>query len=343
MKSTFFRILSIDGGGIRAIIPCQILAILEEKLKEKSGRPETRLNDYFDLIAGSGSGGIMACAYLSPLKPQNRTARFSASQITDLFLKYGKNIFEETFDHKLLSMGGLMDEKYSSYGIEKLLKEYFEDLQLSHLLKPCLIPAYDISRRTAHFFTQHTADKSAEDFYVRDIARATSASPTYFECKKVQSLSGVSYPMIDGGIFANNPAVCAYAEARKLYTPESSATNGFMATNTLMLSLGTGKSKMHYEFDDAKNWGLTSWARPLIDMTASASSEIVDYQMKELFAAAGVPQHYLRIDPKLTIDVQPEMDNASVDNTQALKELGLYAAEQMEDSLDALVALLVSE
>ncbi|MCU0352467.1 MAG: patatin-like phospholipase family protein [Cytophagales bacterium] len=338
----YVRILSIDGGGIRSIIPGQILCVLEEKLKAKTGRSETRLVDYFDLIAGSGSGGIMACAYLSPIKPQNQTARFSAVQVADIFLRYGKKIYEETFDHKLLSVGGLIDEKYSSYGMEKLLKEYFDDLQLSHLLKPCLVPAYDITRRQAHFFTQHTALRPSEDFLVRDIARATTASPTYFECKRVQSLSGVSYPMIDGGVFANNPALCAYAEARKIYAHPGKPDKGVTANGMVVLSLGTGKSKLHYEFDEAKNWGVASWSRPLIDIMASSSSEVVDYQLSEIFSAVDVPSQYLRIDTKLGIDVDPAMDKASVDNMQALKELGQYVAEEVDDQLTALVDLLTA-
>lgn len=339
----FVRILSIDGGGIRSIIPGQILAILEEKLKAKTGRSETRLVDYFDLIAGSGSGGIMACAYLSPIKPQNTTARFSAPQVADIFLRFGKKIFEETFDHKLLSVGGLIDEKYSSYGLEKLLKEYFDDLHLSHLLKPCLVPTYDITRREVHFFTQHTATKPSEDFFVRDIARATAASPTYFECKRVQSLSGVSYAMIDGGIFANNPTLCAYAEARKLFSHPENEEKGVTANGMVIFSLGTGKSKLHYEFDDAKNWGLASWSRPLIDITASASADVVDYQLREIFGVVEVAGQYLRINPELGIDINAEMDNASVNNVQALKELGQYIAEEMDGKLNNLVDLLVAE
>lgn len=339
----FVRILSIDGGGIRSIIPGQILAILEEKLKIKTGRSESRLIDYFDLVAGSGSGGIMACAYLSPIKPQNQTTRFSAPQVADIFLRYGKKIFEETFDHKLLSVGGLIDEKYSSYGLEKLLKEYFDELQLSHLLKPCLIPTYDITRREPHFFTQHTALKPSEDFLVRDIARASAASPTFFECKRVQSLSGVSYPLIDGGIFAANPALCAYAEARKVYSHPGNPGKGVTANGMVVLSLGTGKSKLHYEFDDAKNWGLASWSRPLIDIAATASADVVDYQLSEIFSAVDVTGQYLRINPKLGIDINPEMDNASVGNIQALKELGQYVAEEVDAQLNALVELLVAE
>lgn len=339
----FFRILSIDGGGIRGIIPGQILVVLENKLKERTRNPESRLVDYFDLIAGSGTGGIMACAYLSPVKPQLRMPRFSAAQVVEIYLRFGARVFDDTLDHRILTMGGLLDEKYTSQGLEKVLRDYFDDLQLSHLLKPSLITTYNITKREAHFFTQHTADRPAMDFYVRDIARATSASPTYFECERVQSLSGVSYPLIDGGIYANNPAMCAFAEARKVNRGKNGRKKPSGPTDVLILSMGTGQPKQQYDYDDAKDWGLARWTKPLLDIIASASSETVDYQLRQLYEAAGVPKQYLRINPELSIDIEPEIDNASADNLRALKELGESVAEEMEDQIDAFVELLLTQ
>jgi patatin-like phospholipase/acyl hydrolase len=342
-KPKYFRVLSIDGGGIRGIIPGQILIVLENKLREKTRNPESRLVDYFDLIAGTGAGGIMACAYLSPVKPQLRMPRFTAAQVVDIYLKSGAKVFDDTLDRRILTMGGFLDEKYTSQGLEKLLRDYFDELQLSHLLKPSLITAYDVTKRRAHFFTSHTADKPAGDFYVRDVARATSASPTFFECERVQSLSGVYYPLIDGGIFANNPAMCAYAEARKVLAKDPNRPNQGSPVDMVVLSMGTGLPKAHFEYDDAKDWGLSRWARPLLDMAASASAETVDYQLKQLYKTAGVPKQYLRFNPELPVDVKPEMDNVTPDNMRALKELGEYVAEEHEEKIDAFIELLIAE
>jgi patatin-like phospholipase/acyl hydrolase len=339
----YFRILSIDGGGIRGIIPGQILIVLENKLRERTRNPESRLVDYFDLIAGTGTGGIMACAYLSPVKPNSRLPRFTAAQVVDIYLKFGAKVFDDTLDHRILTMGGFLDEKYTSESLEKLLRDYFDDLHLSHLLKPSLITSYDVTKRRAHFFTSHTADKPSADFYVRDVARATSASPTFFECERVQSLSGVSYPLIDGGIFANNPAMCAYAEARKILAHQPKRPNQGSPADMVVLSLGTGLPKANYEYDDAKDWGLSRWARPLLDMAASGNAETVDYQLKQFYKAAGVPKQYLRFNPKLPVDVKAEMDNASAENLRALKELGEYVAEEQEEKMDAFIELLVAE
>ena len=231
------RILSIDGGGIRGILPGQILVALEEKLQDKSGKTEARIADYFDLIAGTSTGGILACLYLCPGEREPERPRFSASEAVELYLEYGDDIFDVSLWQRLSSGGGLWDEKYSEAELEKSLKEYFGDLKLSELLKPCLITAYDIRRRKAHFFKQHKAVTDPKrNFLVRDVARATSAAPTYFEVPKVMSLSSPPkpYPLIDGGVFVNNPALCAYAEAR---------TFGKTAKDMFILSLGTEKTK----------------------------------------------------------------------------------------------------
>ena len=88
-KQKLTRILSIDGGGIRGIIPGQILVILEEKLKAKTGNAEARIADYFDLIAGTSTGGILTCAYLTPDKESPLRPKFDAPQVVDLYLNNG--------------------------------------------------------------------------------------------------------------------------------------------------------------------------------------------------------------------------------------------------------------
>jgi patatin-like phospholipase/acyl hydrolase len=340
-EKKFVKILSIDGGGIRGIIAGQFLALLEHKLQARTGNPESRLADYFDLIAGTGTGGILACAYLCPLKPHIRTARFSAAQVVDLYMKFASEVFTESLEHKIITLGGLLDEKYPAEELEKVFGSYFEDLHLRHLLKPSLITAYDITKRKAHFFTQHNATSPSTDFYVRDVARATSALPTFFESKEIQSLSGVSYPLIDGSVFANNPALCAVAEARKIFFRDQARTKPVTPSDLLVLSVGTGLAKIQYDFDDAKGWGLASWTKPLIDIVASSNSETVDYQLRQLYESMNVAEQYVRINPQLPVDVEPEIDNAKPENLRALKELGIFTAEAYEDKVDEFVKLLL--
>jgi len=335
-KQKMTRILSIDGGGIRGIIPGQILVILEEKLKAKTGNPDARIADFFDLIAGTSTGGILTCAYLMPTKDaseQNRP-KFDARQVVDLYLKRGGDIFSVSLGHRLRTMGGVLDEMYPATELEKALDDYFGDTKLSELLKPCLITSYDIKRRMGHFFTQHDAAKrKGWDYLVKDVARSTSAAPTYFQCSDIKSISEVSYPLIDGGVFVNNPALCAFAE---VYNEYKTAPD-----QMVILSLGTGYSKKEYDYDKAKDWGMIQWVKPIIDIMMSGVAEVVDYQLRQIFEAVGAHSHYVRINTELPIDVSPDMDDASPKNLQALKELGTYTAQNFDTQLDAMVDLLV--
>lgn len=245
-NSKYTRILSIDGGGIRGIIPGQVLIALEKKLQAKQGA-RVRLADYFDLVAGTSTGGILAAGLLCP--DSSGRPKYSMEDLVEIYLERGDEIFDVTLRRKIKTLGGLSDEKYSIDELQDALQDYFKEIQLKDLLKPCLITSYDIKRRKAHFFRQHRANNPRYNYYVRDVAQATSAAPTYFEPAHVKSFSNVTYPLVDGGVFANNPALCAYAESRDYF--QTHPTAGDM----LILSLGTGEIKKSYLYKEAKDWG----------------------------------------------------------------------------------------
>src|SRR6201986_2029900 len=133
------RILSIDGGGIRGILPGTILTYLEKLLQKKSNS-DLKIGDYFDFIAGTSTGGILSCIYLVP--DENGKAKYSANDALELYLKNGKTIFNRTLLQKALY---------------KLLTKYFGDETLDRLIKPCLISSYEIADRRAVFFTSADA------------------------------------------------------------------------------------------------------------------------------------------------------------------------------------------
>ena len=329
------RILSIDGGGIRGVIPGQVVVSVERKLKQRTGNQDAKIADYFDMIAGTSTGGILACIYLCPDIAETRP-RFSAEDASNLYLERGNEVFDVSLWRRIRSVGGLRDEKYDSDGLEEILREYLGDLRLSQLLKPCLITAYDISRRRTMFFTQHDAkDNVRNDFLVRDVARATSAAPIFFEVAGIESAANVPYPLIDGGVFANNPTLCAYAEARKKLSGNP------RAADMGILSIGTGHSRREsYTYDAAKNWGLIEWAIPLLDIITSGVSETVDYQLAQIFDAVGHPEQYLRINAEL-LKANSAMDDASAENLAALRQEGVSLAEKFDRELTDFVELLV--
>jgi len=309
------RVLSIDGGGIRGILPGQILVRLEEELRAHD--PDARIADYFDVVAGTSTGGILTCLYLDE----------------------GDDIFDVSLWHRLRSGGGTLDEKYEADALEKALARYFEDRWLSELMRPCLVPAYDIERRKPHFFTSHDADTDGKDFRVRDLARATSAAPTYFEAARVYSRSEVSYPLIDGGVFANNPAMCAYSECRTLDQGPGGRIRKPTAIQMAFLSIGTGHRHESYPWEKAKDWGAIGWIKPVIDIMMAGNSDTVGYHLKQIYDAVGAPRQYLRIEPDLR-DASSAMDDASEQNRRRLKEAGIEAAEKHGDELKRFAKLL---
>lgn len=329
------RILTIDGGGIRGLIPARILVSLERKLQQRTGRDDARLAEFFDLVAGTSTGGLITCLLLMPGAVEWEPA-FSAQEIVDLYLDYGPKIFNAPLLKRITSLGGIRDERYDASGLENLIDERFGSLWLSQLIKPCLITAYDVATRKTVFFTQHDARSTNKDFPIKVVARATSAAPTYFEAMP-NGNGHITNAYVDGGLFANNPTMCAYVEAyRKL---EGKPT----AANMVVLSLGTGQIKRPYSYQTVRNWGMLEWAQPLIDIMMAGVSETIDHQMQQLFAAHGRRDSYLRLQPTIEDEDKElaELDNVSPDNMERLLNLGIRLADEYEAQLDAIVEQLL--
>lgn len=338
------RILSVDGGGIRGVIPGTILAQLE-KILQKQSNSDRKIGDYFDMIAGTSTGGILSCIYLMP--GENGKAKYSAQDAVDLYLKNGHTIFDRTTAKKLTSAGGILHEKYSQDAIYDLLTTYFGDETLNNLIKPSLITSYDITDRKAIFFT--SADARTDEIYnfkVRDVARATSAAPTYFSPAHIQSMNGQVFSLIDGGMFANNPALCAYAEARKIEfsklfnDPEKKDKP--TAADMIIVSLGTGSVKKRYRYDEFKNAGEIKWLEPVIDILMSGNSETVAYQLTQMFLTLE-PQYqhnYFRLEPGLK-EACSEMDIATNENINNLYQAGLTFVHDNKELLETIAKAIL--
>jgi patatin-like phospholipase/acyl hydrolase len=312
------RVLSIDGGGIRGIIPALVLAELEQR----SGR---RIADLFDLIAGTSTGGILACALAAP--GEGDTPAWRAEELVGLYESEGHNIFSRSVFQRLRSVEGLRDEKYPADGVEAALARYLGDARLRDAVPDVLITAYDTERRLPFFFKSRRAKESAEyDFPLRLVARATSAAPTYFEAFKLEAPdSDDYYSLIDGGVFANNPAMCAYAEVLRDHP----------GAEVAVLSLGTGQLTRRHLYDDVKDWGLLQWGRPILDVVFDGVSDTVSYQLEQALG----PERYWRLQVPLNA-ANDDMDDAREENLRALR---LHAEELIAErsaDIDAAVAAL---
>jgi uncharacterized protein len=334
------RILSIDGGGIRGVIPGVVLMQVEKIIQEKTNKPSAKLGDYFDFFAGTSTGGILAGIYLCPDEKDPSKPRFTAEQAVELYLRRGPAIFNSSAWKRFTSLGGLNEEKYSEQVLETYLRAYFRDIKLSELVKPCLIAAYEIEKRHPYFFSRDEARQYVDrDFYIRDVARATSAAPIYFKASQITSMSGNLLSFVDGGLVANNPAMCGLTEVFKVFGSEAQP---WPMEDVIMLSLGTGVKKNPIEYKLAREFGALGWIKPILHIVSSGNNEIVDYQIRQLFKNVEASDQYLRLSPLLST-ASADMDDASFENLEALKAAGLQCAEEYHRKISALVDKLLEQ
>lgn len=332
------RVLAIDGGGIRGIIPAMILTRVEQLLRYYSGNENAHISDYFDLIAGTSTGGILTSLYLCPDFKGSTRSKYSANEVLDLYETDGPHIFKKTLWNNLKGGFGLYGPKYSAQYLEQLLETYLGDTRLEDLVKPCLIPAYEVTKGQAIFFNQMNAYRDSKtNFLIREIVRGTTAAPTYFPVANIGEDINNPLALIDGGMFANNPALCAYIEACKFPCQPSQK-------DIMILSLGTGAKEISYDYDESKNWGDIQWAIPVIQIYGSAASQTVNHQLERLYQFKGLRNRYLRIEPELkTHHVNPRMDDVSPENIAALIELGQFLVNEYDQPLKDFTRKLVIE
>lgn len=295
-----YKVLCIDGGGIRGIIPAMVLAEIENR----TGKPICEL---FDFISGTSTGGILALGLVIP--GEDGKPKYSAQDLVKLYQEHGDEIFPNDTWKRFQSVAGIMDEKYSQEGIESVLQKYFGKAELKDALTEVLVTSYDLETRRPFFFKSRLAQRHEHRNHLMWLAgRATSAAPTYFEPLKLTTDDELTYySLVDGALYANNPAMCAYAEVTKL-------DKG----NLTVVSLGTGEmSAQTIEHDQAKNWGVMQWIKPLIDVMMDGNSDTVDYQLRKIIEAKPESK-YFRMQAMLTKG-SSALDNVKTSNLRRLK------------------------
>jgi hypothetical protein len=273
------RILTIDGGGLRGIIPAMILAEIEDR----TGKPASAL---FDLIAGTSTGGLIALALAKP-------APMTATEIVQFYQRDGPSIFRPRL---LKSVQRLFRSAYSPRGLEAALLSTFDDDRLSETKPPVVVTSYELQNRIPWFFKTIWSHRLGYDFLLRDIARATSAAPTYFPPARI-AIQGSDLPspglFIDGGVYANNPGVCGFVEASDL--------KGLGGLPRTVVSLGTSLSAQSGP-TRALGWGIAHWLNPrqqepLLNAMFDGMSKTVEHQLKDLCNPVTTRHRCFRFDP----------------------------------------------
>lgn len=326
-------ILSVDGGGIRGVIPAVVLRALEAKLQP------VPLHRFFDLIAGTSTGGIIAAGLSAPHVGSNHVAdgavaadgspaaALSAAGLVELYCRRGCEIFDRgDFLERLQAFFvSPLKKVYSAVPLERILLENLGASLVGEALTAVMFTAYDIERRRTVFITSSTENGLTPDAYrFRDAARATSAAPTYFKPARIDNLtSRKTETLVDGGMFANDPALCAYVEGLKMWGNE---------VDIVVVSIGTGVHVEGYEYRDVDGWGLVDWLNPgrdtpLISIFMHGQADACAYDLGRLLNRdlRALPQYY-RFDVEIPGDLA-RMDDASPENVKRLVETGETLAE----------------
>lgn len=249
-----YRILSLDGGGIRGLYPATVLRLLEEQ------RPG--FIDSIDMFAGTSTGGIIALGL---------AAGVPIEKIEHIYKTRGGEIFKKDFWARL-GVGKLFNSEYKNNGLKKILEEVLgESTILDDLDKKVLISTFRLNRK--YFFNRtdsiqrgyrpkfyHNFEGPTSDgsWRVVDVAMMTSAAPTYFPSYRGH---------IDGGVVSNNPSVPAVAKALK---------EGASLDDVRVLSIGTLDDRNSIE-GSTLNWGVIKWAKPLVSIMMDGVSEVNNY------------------------------------------------------------------
>jgi patatin-like phospholipase/acyl hydrolase len=331
------RVLAIDGGGIRGIIPARLLVELERM----TGRP---VADMFDVIAGTSTGGILALGLTVPA--ENGSSQYAAQDLLSLYTERGAQIFpgggKPTWRSRLLgtNVWGAAQRIGSVFGgnpkyagnaryfpgpLETILNEFLGNVPLGRARKPVIVPTYDM--RAAEPVVFRSADFTGQaQPLMRDVARATSAGPTYFPPAHMV-LGGVERVLVDGGLAANNPAMFGYTAALATSQPN----------DIMLVSLGTGtkdrvnQNEVTYDAIRTQSWPRVGAG--VFSAVMDGSSEAQDQMLSGLLSGAG-PQRYWRIQASLG-SCNFAMDAADANNVACLGAVAERVVEERRAELDA--------
>ena len=292
-----FRILSIDGGGLRGLVPLLILKEVEKITGKK-------IYELFDLIVGTSTGGIIACG-LTATK-DGKTPLLSIDKLIELYTTKGNIIFPYK-NNIFTKINSVFNPKFCPDGLDKELSNYFQGLKLSNTLKPIIATSYDIRNNEVVMFKSRKSNEPGYDCLLKDLCRATSAAPTYLPSYEM-NYGGKLRTCIDGGVFINNPSLAGVSDViRNTYGIED-----INVEDISLLSLGTGIYTENIGVKETKSWGLKDWVKPITDVMSQATSKVVDYECNEFL------DNYLRIQVTIDDEEKSDMSDSRIETTNYL-------------------------
>jgi hypothetical protein len=348
-SSARFRILCVDGGGIRGLIPVRVLAAIEAKLAQRLGE-KVHIADYFHLFSGTSTGGLIALALTAPRE-------ISAEELATFYTKDGPKIFDRGLVQEVANPWGVFGPLYGLTELRHAVEANLGKSKLSDATRDLLVTSYDMTKRQPFFFKRWKAREAGGfDPPIADAALATSAAPTYFPSHGI-SLPGESAEraLVDGGVFANDPVIAAIAEALGRGSDEPAALS---LEDLFVVSIGTGRFETGFSQKTVSGWGGLGWVAggggepPILGTLLGASADGANYWAHMLLnhtpgeelpgsALVGHGERYFRLQVELKEDI--EMDDASEETLEKRlpDEADRLIAEHSED-IDKIVERLVA-
>jgi len=257
-----YRILALDGGGIRGLIT----VVMMQNMAKEAGMANWL--DKVDLVAGTSTGGILALAIAKGV---------DLNLVRRLYETKGKDVFDDSFLDNVLDLATVIGAEYSNKKLAVEIKKVVGDtVTLGQLKRHVLVTTFDLdnkdpdpTKRTWKPKIFHNVPGQDNDASVPAFKAAlyTSAAPTFFP---------VVDGYVDGGVYANNPSMCAIAQSqdtRNTFRPKMD--------DLVVLSLGTGTSLTYIKGENL-NWGYAQWVKPLISLMMDGVNGIAHYQCKQL-------------------------------------------------------------
>lgn len=316
-----FKILSIDGGGLRGVVPLTIFKHIEQL----TGKP---IWQTFDMIAGTSTGGLLASALTLAKAPGVKEAKFTLDDIMNVYLHRGQEIFpprKTKLGQWIEDVDDTMHPKFKADGIDKVVRDICGTSRIADSLTNVFITTYDLTNNIPLFFKTRLGKASAaQNVEIYDACRATSAGPTYLPAYEFNYPNDAENPdrlCIDGGVYVNNPSMAALAEFSRHHAEYGYGTSDkdINYNDVFVLSVGTGSYAGRITADQAKNKGEIFWAQNISDVMMRGVNKTTDYEMEEMMETG----NYLR----LTIDIH---DPAFSDMARADKAASDYLISETQ-------------
>ena len=288
------RIISVDGGGVRGVVPTVVLQRLSD---------DPRLTgwlDRADLFAGTSTGGLIALAL---------AAGIDLATIRLLYEENAKRVFRDSILDDIFDLGKVLGADYEVANLRTELDRVFGDRKLAQLPRRVLVTAFDLDNEDPvartwkpKIFHNFPGSDSDGEMLLAQVGTYTSAAPTYF---------GSADGYVDGGVFATNPSVCALVQTQDHRIPAGEQSG---LHEIRLLSLGTGRS-LEYLPGSRHDWGYVQWVRPLISIMLDGTNGIADFQCEQILG-----DRYFRLAPTF-----PQGTTIAMDDVDRIPELIEFA------------------